>query len=132
MMRSALLIICVFALFASSGCATRAGYARTHPMMEKEDREALLDGRVRPGFNQEMVELALGSPSNIESTMTTEGSQELWFYPSSLWLPLFGTVRNEYTYVYFKNGAVSKVRTEKGNPKYQGKMEKSGAAQGSD
>lgn len=112
------------ALLIFSGCATKTGYLRDHPYLDREERDAFLRGDVRPGFDQEMVRLAWGSPSNTSSNVTKLSDEEVWLYPKSLWLPLFGTVKSEYRYVYFEGGKVVRVRTVRGREKYEEKMEK--------
>ena len=106
------------------GCATKSGYVRSHPYMEKQDREALLKGEVRPGFDKDMVELSLGYPSNMSSVITTGGEQEVWLYVKNVWVPVFGTVKSEYRYIYFQDGKVVKVQVTQGKEKYQEKMER--------
>jgi len=117
------LFLMVPVVLALYGCSSSSGYVRTHPYLDKADREAMINGEVRPGFDKDMVRVAMGGPSNVSTTMTKEGSQEVWLYPDVTWMPLFGNVKNEYTYVYFQDEKVVKVRTTRGSEKYQEKLE---------
>jgi len=123
-MKKIRLALFILVLLLLSACATKSGYVRSHPDMDRADRDAFLEGDIKPGFDKEMVRLAKGSPSNITTNTTKSASEEIWLYPDTLWMPLFGTVRSEFTYVYFEDGRVSKIRVISGREKYRENIEK--------
>jgi hypothetical protein len=64
--------------------AKRAVY-ETWPL---EVQEAVLRKQAIPGMTPEMVEVALGKPTEIQSRVGKDGSEEVWIYKkSSMGLP---------------------------------------------
>jgi hypothetical protein len=45
-----------------------------------EVRQAVLDGKVEKGMTPEMVRMAIGKPTEIVSTSTVPGGEEIWIY----------------------------------------------------
>jgi hypothetical protein len=46
-------------------------------------QEAVHSGRVIPGMTPEMVEMALGKPSQIDSRSGKDGPEDIWVYKKS-------------------------------------------------
>lgn len=46
-------------------------------------QEAVLNGRVIPGMTPEMVEMALGKPTEVTSRTSKDGLEEIWTYKKS-------------------------------------------------
>lgn len=81
----------LFALSAAvwfSGCATspmsridaKRSVYETWPV---EMQEAILQQRAIPGMTPEMVEMAMGKPTEIQSRTGKDGSEEVWIYRQS-------------------------------------------------
>lgn len=68
----------------------------------KETCQKILQSKFSIGDTDEMVSLALGKPSSIdEQTITEKDVKFRWIY---------GTPRQGATYIWFKNGKVTKIK----------------------
>jgi hypothetical protein len=48
-----------------------------------EMQEAVHNGRAVPGMTPEMVEMALGKPTSVDSRSAKDGTEEIWVYKKS-------------------------------------------------
>lgn len=88
-------VVMLFAAGVLGGCASSSQMSRidrnrdiyeTWPL---ETRQAVLDGKVEPGMNVDMVRVAWGEPSQVA---TSPGGDEIWVYqrggdPGSVYYP---------------------------------------------
>ncbi len=79
-----LLTAAVAGALSLMGCATPETRIRTHPEIVAKIAPPQLDlikkGRVEPGFDMEMVRLALGEPDRVAMRATAGDSNEVWTY----------------------------------------------------
>lgn len=79
------LIVWIWSLIslAGGGCATSARRIDANqPLfatLSKADQELVREGIIRPGFDQDVVRLALGEPDK-KLHLETGGSEEVWLY----------------------------------------------------
>jgi len=71
-------------------------YVNNNPGITEQYKQAILNGAIRIGMTKEMVEASLGSPRDINRTVTANKVREQWVY---------GSVRNR-RYIYFTNGVL--------------------------
>lgn len=73
------------ALF-SAGCSTPQTRIQQNPevfnRLDPAEQELIRQGQVAIGFDQEMVQLALGDPDRVWRRTDTEGATESWSYTS--------------------------------------------------
>lgn len=92
--RCLITLACLAALLLGGGCASSqmSRIDRNRDIYETwplEVRQAVLDGKVEPGMNVEMVKVAWGEPSQIT---TSPAGDEIWVYskggdPGSVYYP---------------------------------------------
>ena len=72
------------AVVALTGCSTPESRIRKNPAvfarLAPEQQDQIRKGQIAVGFDQEMVELALGEPDHITTRTTAEGMSETWRY----------------------------------------------------
>jgi len=64
--------------------------------------QLIVDGKVAPGMNQEMVRLAWGEPERVNRSIFASGTTEQWVYERE---------KFKAQYVHFRDGIVSSVST---------------------
>lgn len=70
-------------------------YLKTHPSLDPQDEQAILDGQIVIGMLSEMVRASWGNPQTVLRTQTMWGDYEYWTYG--------GDPQNRI-YLQFKNG----------------------------
>lgn len=55
----------------------------TYESWPVEMQEAVLNGQAKPGMTPEMVEMALGKPTEVSSRTSKDGLEEIWSYKKS-------------------------------------------------
>jgi hypothetical protein len=72
------------AVFALAGCSTPESRIRNNPAvfsrLTPEQQNLIRNGQIAVGFDQEMVELALGEPDHITTRTDAQGVSEIWRY----------------------------------------------------
>lgn len=72
------------AVFALAGCSTPESRIRSNPAvfsrLTPEQQNLIRNGQIAVGFDQEMVELALGDPDHIITRTDAKGVSEIWRY----------------------------------------------------
>jgi hypothetical protein len=72
------------AAVALAGCSTPASRIRNNPAafsrLTPPQQDLIRKGQIAVGFDEEMVELALGEPDHISTRTTAEGVSETWRY----------------------------------------------------
>ncbi|MEX0686784.1 MAG: hypothetical protein WD267_10195 [Balneolales bacterium] len=75
----------------------RRDFVNANPDISEQLKVDILSGSIRIGMTKEMVRAAMGSPSDINRTVTASRISEQWVY---------GTTRNRF-YVYIENGIMT-------------------------
>mgnify|MGYP001547090000 FL=1 len=72
------------ALLLFAGCATPEARIKKNPeifaRLTPTQQQAIKEGRVELGFDQEMVKLALGDPDRVRERIDAKGKSEVWSY----------------------------------------------------
>ena len=98
--RSWPIIACVLTL---AGCVSTparriAQHAEWFASFPPEIQENVKQGRIRVGYTQEMVMLALGAPRRAISRTTAEGQVEVWIYTDVQYVPRYEPVPSSRLY----------------------------------
>lgn len=78
----------VLAVF-TIGCATQSPQTRISKNQDLFDtypeavQESIREGKVDPGFDADMVRMAIGDPSRVETRRTEDGEQTVYVYTRS-------------------------------------------------
>jgi len=86
MKTSKFLLLAALALAALciTGCSTPESRIRKNPAafarLTPEQQDLIRKGQIAIGFDQEMVQLALGEPDHITTRTDTKGVSEIWSY----------------------------------------------------
>lgn len=95
--------ICSVILF--EGCATasqrRLAFFNSHPNLNQQVRQAILEGRILKGMTMEEVRASWGSPQTFSKSEGYGNVSESWYYPGS-WCydsPYLGFDNGVLTYI---------------------------------
>ena|SRR3989338_4974368 len=86
---------------------TRREYVSKHPWLDKEIKQAILEGKVIKGMTREDVRAAWGKPSKTDDFSTDPNA---WWYDSDgegWWYKPFPVSLEPTRFVKFKNGFVN-------------------------
>jgi hypothetical protein len=82
--KSLLTIFAALAAIIIAGCSTPESRIRQNPAafsrLTPEQQDLIKKGQIAVGFDQEMVQLALGEPDHIRTRTDASGVSEIWSY----------------------------------------------------
>ena len=83
----------------------RDEYVRTHPRLDAEVRSAMLEERPAIGMTADELRLAIGSPTDVNRTVTASHVHEQWVYETR---GIIAPIRVTRTFfVYLDDGVVT-------------------------
>ena len=113
----------LLALLAAAACNgtpnvdRRMAYARQHPELSPERREAIAEGKVRTGMTMEEVRAVVGDPIHVTRSERSgpRGTvrAEVWIYPGPVVLPSVrkSAANSEFLVrLRFENGVLKEIR----------------------